>query len=122
MCCLHTAHFSFVVSLLCRMTPACFTEAIACRTDKLETLGEALPVLEFAAAETRKRAPHLTHPHLCLEAIRFGVEHGGLAGLRKVQTHQSCPAFYPTSLTRFGFAGHCGIVKQSPPCALLRAL
>ena len=55
-----------------------------CRTDKIEAFGEALPMLEFAAAETRKRAPHLTHPHLCLEAIKYGVEHGGLAGLRKV--------------------------------------
>ena len=54
------------------------------RTDKLEPLSEALPILEFAAAETRKRAPHLTHPHLCLEAIKYGVEHGGIAGLRKV--------------------------------------
>lgn len=55
-----------------------------CRTDKIETFGEAIPILEFAAAETKKRAPHLTHPHLCLEAIKYGIEHGGLAGLRKV--------------------------------------
>ena len=54
------------------------------RTDKLEPLGEALPMLEFAAAETRKRAPHLTHPLLCLEAIRVGVEQGGQAGLKQV--------------------------------------
>ena len=57
---------------------------VGCRTDKLEPLSEALPILEFAAAQTRKRAPHLTHPHLCLEAIKYGVEHGGIAGLRKV--------------------------------------
>ena len=57
---------------------------VDCRTDKLEPLSEALPILEFAAAQTRKRAPHLTHPHLCLEAIKYGVEHGGIAGLRKV--------------------------------------
>ena len=54
------------------------------RTDKLEPLGEALPMLEFAAAETRKRAPHLTHPLLCLEAIKVGVEQGGQAGLKQV--------------------------------------
>lgn len=56
----------------------------SCRTDKIESFGEALPMLEFAAAETKKRAPHLTHPHLCLEAIKHGIEYGGLAGLRKV--------------------------------------
>ncbi|BDA49067.1 Peroxisomal fatty acid beta-oxidation multifunctional protein [Coccomyxa sp. Obi] len=53
------------------------------RTDKLEPLGEALPILEFARAETQKRAPHLTHPLLCLDAIRTGIEEGGLAGLRQ---------------------------------------
>lgn len=55
------------------------------RTDKVEAYGEALPILEFAGAETKKRAPHLTHPHLCLEAIKYGLEHGGIAGLKKVQ-------------------------------------
>jgi hypothetical protein len=58
-----------------------------CRTDKLEPLGEALPILEFARAETQKRAPHLTHPLLCLDAIRIGIEQGGLAGLKAVSTH-----------------------------------
>lgn len=53
------------------------------RTDKLEPLGEALPILEFAKAETQKRAPHLTHPLLCLDAIRVGVEQGGHAGLKQ---------------------------------------
>ena len=56
---------------------------LCCRTDKLEPLGEALPILEFARAETRKRAPHLTHPLLCLDAIRTGVEQGGHAGLQQ---------------------------------------
>ena len=53
-------------------------------TDKLEALGEAVAIVDFARAETQRRAPHLTHPLLCLDAIRFGVEHGGRAGLRKV--------------------------------------
>lgn len=57
-----------------------------CRTDKLEPLGEALAILEFARVETQKRAPHLTHPLLCLDAIRTGVEEGGLAGLKQVPT------------------------------------
>ena len=63
----------------------CFTLTLQCwcRTDKLEPLGEALPILEFAKAETQKRAPHLTHPLLCLDAIRVGVEQGGHAGLKQ---------------------------------------
>ena len=56
-----------------------------CRTDKLEAMGEALAIVDFARAETRKRAPHLTHPLLCLDAIRTGIEHGGRAGLRAVR-------------------------------------
>ncbi len=39
--------------------------------------------MEFAKAETQKRAPHLTHPLLCLDAIRVGVEQGGHAGLKQ---------------------------------------
>ena len=57
---------------------------VHCRTDKLEPLGEAVAVLEFARAETQKRAPHLTHPLLCLDAIKAGVEQGGQAGLKQV--------------------------------------
>ena len=49
----------------------------------MEPLGQALPILEFAKAETQKRAPHLTHPLLCLDAIRVGVEQGGHAGLQQ---------------------------------------
>ena len=55
------------------------------RTDKLEALAEALAVVDFAYAETQRRAPHLTHPLLCLDAIRAGIEHGGRVGLRKVR-------------------------------------
>ncbi|MEW5306749.1 MAG: hypothetical protein WDW36_009191 [Sanguina aurantia] len=53
------------------------------RTDKLEPLGEALPVLEFARAQASKQAPGLRHPQLCLDAIQEGIEKGGMAGLRK---------------------------------------
>jgi len=53
------------------------------RTDRIEALGEALPILDFARAEAAKRARHLQHPQLCLDAIQTGVEHGGLAGLKK---------------------------------------
>ena len=47
------------------------------------SLGEALQILEFAWAETQKRAPDLTHPLLCLDAIRVGIEQGGPAGLKQ---------------------------------------
>jgi enoyl-CoA hydratase/3-hydroxyacyl-CoA dehydrogenase len=55
------------------------------RTDRLEPLAQALAVFEFARAQTAKRARHLTHPLLCLDAIQTGVEQGGLAGLKKVR-------------------------------------
>lgn len=53
------------------------------RTDKLEPYAEALTIFEFAKAEAAKRARHLQHPLLCLEAIQCGVENGGVAGLAK---------------------------------------
>ncbi|KAL4446209.1 hypothetical protein ABPG77_003016 [Micractinium sp. CCAP 211/92] len=53
------------------------------RTDKLEPLGEALAVLQFARSQAAKQARNLTHPLLCLDAIQYGVEHGGRAGLQK---------------------------------------
>ena len=62
---------------------------LTCRTDKLEALGEALAIVDFARAETRKRAPHLTHPLLCLDAIRTGIQSGGRAGLRAVRVLSS---------------------------------
>lgn len=52
--------------------------------DKLEPLGEALVVLQFARAQASKQAPGLRHPQLCLDAIQEGIEKGGLAGLKKV--------------------------------------
>ncbi|EFN52227.1 hypothetical protein CHLNCDRAFT_59763 [Chlorella variabilis] len=53
------------------------------RTDKLEPLGEALAILQFARSQAAKRARHLMHPLLCLDAIQYGIEHGGRAGLQK---------------------------------------
>jgi len=53
------------------------------RTDKLETFGEAATVFEMAKSETAKRARGLAHPLLCIEAIEYGVAHGGEAGLKK---------------------------------------
>ena len=56
------------------------------RTDKLESLGEALAIIDFAKAQAAKKGAHLTHPQLCLDAIRYGVEFGGLKGIDKVNT------------------------------------
>ncbi|KAL5541883.1 hypothetical protein UlMin_009593 [Ulmus minor] len=53
------------------------------KTDKLEPLGEAREILNFARAQTRKRAPNLQHPLRCIDAIEAGVVSGGRAGLWK---------------------------------------
>ena len=37
-------------------------------------------------AQAAKQARNLTHPQLCLDAIQFGVEHGGYAGLQKARS------------------------------------
>jgi hypothetical protein len=58
--------------------------AAAAASDRLEPYGEAVAVLEFARAEAGKRARHLRHPQLCLDAIQMGVERGGQTGLVKV--------------------------------------
>lgn len=52
------------------------------RTDKIEPMGEALQIIEFARAQVAKQARGLRHPQLCLDAIQAGVEHGGLAGIK----------------------------------------
>lgn len=54
------------------------------RTDKLEPLSEAKEILKFARAQTRKRAPNLTHPLVCIDVIEEGVVSGARAGLWKV--------------------------------------
>jgi enoyl-CoA hydratase/3-hydroxyacyl-CoA dehydrogenase len=54
------------------------------RTDRLESLGEALNILEFARSQAMRQARNLSHPQLCLDAIEFGIRHGGRAGLKKV--------------------------------------
>ena len=55
------------------------------RTDRLEPLAEAQVILAFSRAEAAKRAPGLQHPQLCIDAIQYGVENGGEAGLVKVR-------------------------------------
>lgn len=54
------------------------------KTDKLEPLGEAREILNFARAQTRKRAPNLMHPLLCIDSIEEGIVSGVRAGLWKV--------------------------------------
>lgn len=56
------------------------------KTDKLESLGEAREILKFARTQTRKRAPNLTHPLVCIDVIEAGIVSGPVAGLWKVCT------------------------------------
>ncbi|KAL1320899.1 hypothetical protein HN51_065618 [Arachis hypogaea] len=53
------------------------------RTDKIEPLGEAREILKFARDQARKRAPNLTHPLVCIDAIETGIVSGPRAGLYK---------------------------------------
>jgi enoyl-CoA hydratase/3-hydroxyacyl-CoA dehydrogenase len=53
-------------------------------TDRLESYGEAMTIIDFARTQAAKRARHLRHPQLCLDAIQEGVAYGGAAGLKKV--------------------------------------
>ncbi|CAI5528897.1 unnamed protein product, partial [Closterium sp. Naga37s-1] len=60
------------------------------RNDRIESLGEARAIFKFARAQAVQTAPNLTHPLRCLDAMEYGVTHGGYAGnlkprpLRKV--------------------------------------
>ncbi|KAL7123819.1 hypothetical protein ABFS83_14G008000 [Erythranthe nasuta] len=53
------------------------------KTDKLESLGEAREILNFARVQTRKRAPNLKHPLVCIDVIEEGIVSGSRAGLWK---------------------------------------
>ncbi|CAH8356645.1 unnamed protein product [Eruca vesicaria subsp. sativa] len=53
------------------------------KTDKLPPLGEAREILKFAKDQTRKQAPNLKHPLMCLEAVEMGIVSGPRAGLEK---------------------------------------
>jgi len=54
------------------------------KTDKIEPLGEAREILNFARAQARKQAPHLQHPLVCIDVIEEGIVSGPRAGLWKV--------------------------------------
>lgn len=53
------------------------------KTDKVEPLGEAREILKFARAQTRKQAPNLQHPLVCIDVIEDGIVLGPRAGLWK---------------------------------------
>ncbi|CAI5523368.1 unnamed protein product, partial [Closterium sp. Naga37s-1] len=50
------------------------------RNDRIESLGEARAIFKFARAQAVQTAPNLTHPLRCLDAMEYGVTHGGYAG------------------------------------------
>jgi enoyl-CoA hydratase/3-hydroxyacyl-CoA dehydrogenase len=54
------------------------------KTDKIEPLGEAREILQFARAQARKQAPNLQHPLICIDVIEEGIASGPRAGLWKV--------------------------------------
>ncbi|KAK8671150.1 hypothetical protein V6N13_037755 [Hibiscus sabdariffa] len=53
------------------------------KTDKIEALGEAREILNFAREQTRKRAPNFKHPLVCIDVIEEGIAAGPRAGLWK---------------------------------------
>ena len=64
------------------------------KTDKLPPLGEAREILKFAREQTRKQAPNLKHPLMCLEAVEVGIVYGPRAGLEKVYYYLFVGALY----------------------------
>lgn len=54
------------------------------RTDRIPPLGEALSVLDAARGMAQKAARGLQHPQLCIDAVEFGIRHGGMRGLARV--------------------------------------
>ncbi|KAE8076784.1 hypothetical protein FH972_015411 [Carpinus fangiana] len=53
------------------------------KTNKIEPLREAREILEFARAQTKKQAPNVEHPLICLDVIEEGLVFGPRAGLWK---------------------------------------
>lgn len=54
------------------------------KNDKLPPLGEAREILKFAREQTRRQAPNMKHPLMCLDAVEVGIVSGPRAGLEKV--------------------------------------
>ncbi|KAJ3691809.1 hypothetical protein LUZ61_020973 [Rhynchospora tenuis] len=53
------------------------------RTDKLPSSKEAREILNFARAQTRKQAPNVKHPLVCIDVVEEGIISGPQAGLIK---------------------------------------
>ncbi|XVE65595.1 hypothetical protein DITRI_Ditri08aG0012800 [Diplodiscus trichospermus] len=53
------------------------------KTDKIEALGEAREILNFARAQAQKRAPNLEYPLVCIDVIEEGIVAGPKAALWK---------------------------------------
>ncbi|KAK4265780.1 hypothetical protein QN277_026789 [Acacia crassicarpa] len=53
------------------------------KTDKIEPLGEAREIFNFARSQSKKRAPNLEHPLVCIDVIEEGIVSGPRAGLWK---------------------------------------
>lgn len=53
------------------------------KTDKIESLGEAREILNFARAQARKQAPNLKHPLVCIDVIEAGIVANPKAALWK---------------------------------------
>ncbi|XP_073277486.1 peroxisomal fatty acid beta-oxidation multifunctional protein MFP2-like [Primulina huaijiensis] len=53
------------------------------KTEKLEPFGEAREMFKFARAQTRKQAPNLAHPLVCIDVVEEGIVAGAHAGLLK---------------------------------------
>ncbi|GMH08298.1 hypothetical protein Nepgr_010138 [Nepenthes gracilis] len=53
------------------------------RTDRLDSLGETREILKFARAQTRKQAPNLEHPLICIDVVEHGIVAGPRSGLWK---------------------------------------
>lgn len=54
------------------------------RTDKLEPLGTAKKILQFARSQVLKQAPNVKHPLVCIDVVEEGIISGPRAGLLKV--------------------------------------
>ncbi|CAL4907728.1 unnamed protein product [Urochloa decumbens] len=53
------------------------------RTDRLPDLVEVKDVLRFARVQTKKKAPNVQHPIVCIDVIEEGIVSGPRAGLMK---------------------------------------
>ncbi|OEL23444.1 Glyoxysomal fatty acid beta-oxidation multifunctional protein MFP-a [Dichanthelium oligosanthes] len=53
------------------------------RTDRLPDLVEVKDVLKFARVQTRKKAPNVQHPIVCIDVIEEGIVSGPRVGLMK---------------------------------------